>query len=175
MRKRHSDPTSCSTLLMIILRNATTDSPWPICNNPHGQVQRSRPRGLQSEPPALAAGSSQHCSAHLFSAGGGDRRKGRSSFSWMAASPPTTIRHSSFSLWPPLEPYRLQWETGEDKMLIVSVGTGTSPEANANLQPGEMNLLYQAGSIPARSDVCRAERAGFPVPRFREDPGWLRS
>ena len=34
-------------------------------------------------------------------------------------------------------------------MLIVSVGTGTSPNANANLQPDEMNLLYNASSIPS--------------------------
>jgi len=34
-------------------------------------------------------------------------------------------------------------------MLLVSVGTGTSPEANANLQPNDMNLLYNAGSIPS--------------------------
>lgn len=34
-------------------------------------------------------------------------------------------------------------------MLVVSIGTGTSPEANADLNPEEMNLLYNAGSIPS--------------------------
>ena len=34
-------------------------------------------------------------------------------------------------------------------MLIVSVGTGTSPHANEELMPGEMNLLYNATSIPS--------------------------
>jgi hypothetical protein len=29
------------------------------------------------------------------------------------------------------------------------VGTGTSPDANADLKPGEMNLLYNASSIPS--------------------------
>jgi hypothetical protein len=48
-----------------------------------------------------------------------------------------------------LPPYRLCWETGEDKMLLVSIGTGTSPEANADLAPGKMNLLYNASSIPS--------------------------
>src|SRR5215510_14418939 len=48
-----------------------------------------------------------------------------------------------------VEPYRLNWPTGEDKLLVVSVGTGTSPDANANLQPGEMNLLYNASSLPS--------------------------
>ena len=32
------------TLLMMVMRNATTDSPWPICNNPHAKFNdRSRP------------------------------------------------------------------------------------------------------------------------------------
>jgi hypothetical protein len=46
------------------------------------------------------------------------------------------------------EPYRLCWPTGEDKMLLISVGTGAGPNANANLSPEEMNLLYNAGTIP---------------------------
>jgi uncharacterized protein len=32
------------TLLMMVLRNATTDSPWPVCNNPHAKFNdRGRP------------------------------------------------------------------------------------------------------------------------------------
>src|SRR5437588_3281225 len=48
-----------------------------------------------------------------------------------------------------LPPYKLCWKTGEDKMLIVSIGTGTSPSPDANLQSDDMNLLYQAKSIPS--------------------------
>jgi uncharacterized protein len=45
--------------------------------------------------------------------------------------------------------YRLGWPTGEDKMLLVSVGTGTAAKADDTLRPGDMNLLYNAKSIPA--------------------------
>jgi len=48
-----------------------------------------------------------------------------------------------------VEPYNLNWPAGEEKMLLVSVGTGTAAEANKNLKPGEMNLLYNASSIPS--------------------------
>ena len=48
-----------------------------------------------------------------------------------------------------LGPYKLGWETGEDKLLIVSIGTGTCPDANADLSPNEMNLLYNASSLPS--------------------------
>ena len=39
--------------------------------------------------------------------------------------------------------------TGEDRMLVVSIGTGTSPEANDNLGPSDMNLVYNATSLPS--------------------------
>ncbi|MCK7508709.1 MAG: hypothetical protein MZV70_34870 [Desulfobacterales bacterium] len=32
-------------------------------------------------------------------------------------------------------PYKMGWQTGEDKLLLISIGTGTSPEANENLRP----------------------------------------
>ena len=41
------------------------------------------------------------------------------------------------------------WPTGADKMLVVSVGTGTSPDVRAGLEPGEMNLLFNAATIPS--------------------------
>ena len=34
-------------------------------------------------------------------------------------------------------------------MLLVSVGTGTSPKANQDLAPQDMNLIYNANSIPS--------------------------
>jgi hypothetical protein len=48
-----------------------------------------------------------------------------------------------------VQPYNLCWKAGLNDMLLVSVGTGTSPRANANLQPGEMNLVYNAMAIPS--------------------------
>jgi uncharacterized protein len=41
------------------------------------------------------------------------------------------------------------WETGVDKMLIVSVGTGTSAGENYSLKPNEMHLLFNATNIPS--------------------------
>ena len=50
--------------------------------------------------------------------------------------------------WAKAPPARRGWETGVDKMLVVSIGTGTNPRANSSLTPGEMNLLFNATSIP---------------------------
>jgi hypothetical protein len=48
-----------------------------------------------------------------------------------------------------LDPYKMNWVVGEDQLLVVSIGTGTSPKANEDLQPGDMNLIYNASSIPS--------------------------
>ena len=48
-----------------------------------------------------------------------------------------------------VEPYNLSWPAGKDKMLVVSIGTGTSPKANQDLAPEDMNLIYNASSIPS--------------------------
>jgi uncharacterized protein len=41
------------------------------------------------------------------------------------------------------------WPTGTDRMLIVSIGTGTSPDVRRGLEPEEMNLLFNATTIPS--------------------------
>jgi uncharacterized protein len=63
----------------------------------------------------------------------------------------TTYNNPAFQafLMATVEPYKMNWAVGEDKMLVVSIGTGTSPRANTDLEPNEMNLLYNAGSIPS--------------------------
>src|SRR6185312_15264051 len=57
-----------------------------------------------------------------------------------------------------LDPYwarapERRWTAGADKMLIVSVGTGTSPGESPgvrqSLDPDEMNLLFNANTIPS--------------------------
>ena len=48
-----------------------------------------------------------------------------------------------------LDAYRLGWPATESDLLLVSVGTGTSPKADDQLRPGDMNLLFNANSVPA--------------------------
>ncbi len=63
----------------------------------------------------------------------------------------TTYNNPAFMafLMATVEPYNLNWPTGEDKMLLVSVGTGTSPDANADLHPQEMNIVFNATKLPS--------------------------
>jgi hypothetical protein len=63
----------------------------------------------------------------------------------------TTDNNPAFQsfLMATVEPHKMNWPVGEDKMLVVSIGTGISPQANADLSPNEMNLIYNAGSLPS--------------------------
>src|SRR5207247_461505 len=63
----------------------------------------------------------------------------------------TTYNNPAFQLFlmATSEPYHLLWPTSEEKMLLISVGTGASVNANSNLSPEEMNLIYNASTIPS--------------------------
>ena len=155
---------SLRTLLMLVMRNATTDSPWPISNNPRAKyndpartdsnlnlplwqlVRASTAAPTYFPPETIVIGKQRF----VFVDGG-----------------VTMYNNPAFQLFlmATLAPYRLCWGTGEDSMLLVSIGTGTSPNANADLTPGEMNVLYNASSIPSALDVRCRERAGLSVPR----------
>jgi patatin-like phospholipase/acyl hydrolase len=136
------------TLLMMVLRNASTDSPWPLSNNPKAkycaadlddcnlnlplwQLVRGSTAAPTYFPPEVIDIGSQRL---IFVDGG-----------------MTMYNNPAFQLFlmATVEPYNLCWETGTERMLLVSVGTGTASAANEDLQPGQMNLLYNASSIPS--------------------------
>jgi patatin-like phospholipase/acyl hydrolase len=136
------------TLLMIVLRNASTDSPWPLSNNPAAkycaadledcnlnlplwQLVRASTAAPTYFPPEMVQVGSKR---FIFVDGG-----------------MTMYNNPAFQLFlmATVEPYNLCWKAGRDQMLLVSIGTGFAPDANEDLQPGQMNLLYNASSVPS--------------------------
>jgi hypothetical protein len=136
------------TLLLMIMRNASTDSPWPISNNPRALynngnlpdcnlnfplwqlVRASTAAPVFFPPEVITVGDN----AFVFVDGG-----------------VTMYNNPAFILFlmATIEPYNVMWPTGEKEMLLVSVGTGTGSGANVNLDPNAMNLIYNASSIPS--------------------------
>ena len=136
------------TLLMVVLRNATTDSPWPLSNNP-GSIFNAPERAdcnlkfplwqlvrASTAVPTYFPPERIRVGAHdlVFVDGG-----------------VTMYNNPAFQLFlmATLGAYGLRWPTGEDKLLLVSVGTGAAPKADDTLRPGDMNLLYSMKSVPA--------------------------
>ena len=141
------------TLLMMVMRNATTDSPWPISNNPAALYNLTE-RGAQGRASNLdlrlwqlvraSTAAPTYFPPEQLDAGGPVPFL-------MVDGGVTMYNNPAFLLFlmATAEPYRLEWPVGRDKMLVVSIGTGTSPRANLNLAPGDMNLIYNATSVPS--------------------------
>jgi hypothetical protein len=141
------------TLLLLVMRNATTDSPWPISNNPWAKYNALTHRACNLElplwqlvrastaaptyfpPEVIPVGDHQF----IFVDGGVTMYNNPAFQMFLMATVDRYWANSPAKRWP----------TGTDKMLIVSVGTGTSPGANEQLSAGEMNLLFNATTIPS--------------------------
>jgi uncharacterized protein len=136
------------TLLMMVMRNATTDSPWPVCNNPRAKFNdRSRPDCNLDLPlwqlVRASAAAPVYFPPELVRIGDHD-------FLFVDGGVSTYVNPAfQLFLMATLEPYRLAWPAGADRMLLVSIGTGTTPAARESLQAKEMNLIYNVGSIPS--------------------------
>ena len=135
------------TLLMMVMRNATTDSPWPLSNNPKAKYNEPARVDCNLKLPLWQLVRASTAAPTYFPPE--VVRVGRD-FIFVDGAV-TMFNNPAFQLFlmATSEPYRLLWPTGEDKMLLISVGTGASANANNNLSPEEMNLLYNAGTIPS--------------------------
>jgi patatin-like phospholipase/acyl hydrolase len=152
-------------LLMLVMRNHNTDSPWPVCNNPLAKFnQRSLPDcNLQLPlwqlarastaaptffPPEVVtfAEGTDHEYKFIFVDGGVTTYNNPAYLAFQMAT---------------AEPYHIQWQTGVDQLLVVSVGTGNAPARRDNLKPEELWLLDHAKTIP--SALMNAATAGWDM------------
>jgi Patatin-like phospholipase len=147
------------TLLLLVMRNASTDSPWPISNNPYAKYNDSaRPDSNLKFPLWQLVRASTAAPTYFppevivlpSAAPAGERE-----FIFVDGGV-TMYNNPAFQMFlmATLDRYWAQkpearWRPGADRMLIVSVGTGTSPDARQSLQPDEMNLLFNATAIPS--------------------------
>lgn len=136
------------TVLMMVMRNATTDSPWPLSNNPFAMFNQPEREDCNSRIPLWKLVRASTAAPTYFPPE--VVQMGSKEFIFVDGGI-TTYNNPAFQafLMATVEPYQMAWKAGENEMLIVSIGTGTSPQANKNLQPSDMNLLYNAGSIPS--------------------------
>jgi len=136
------------TLLMMVLRNATTDSPWPLSNNPRAKYNDPTRPDNNLELPLWQLVRASTAAPVYFPPE--SIRVGEHDFLFVDGGV-TVYNNPAFQLFlmATLDAYKLCWTAGEDEMLVVSVGTGTAPKADDHLRPGDMNLLFNASSVPA--------------------------
>ncbi len=147
------------TLLLLVMRNATTDSPWPLSNNPYAKYN----------DPARADDNYRFPLWKLVRASTAaptyfppevimlPNRDGTKEKQFVFVDGGVTMYNDpafQMFLMATLDRYwarkpAARWQAGADRMLIVSVGTGTSPDVRAGLEPDQMNLLFNATTIPS--------------------------
>jgi uncharacterized protein len=135
------------TLLMMVLRNASTDSPWPLSNNPNAKycaadlddcnlnlplwqlVRASTAAPVFFPPEVVSWDPNDPAKSFVFVDGG-----------------TTAYNNCAFLLFRmATEPaYRLGWQTGEKHLLVVSVGTGSAPVLGDTADDPSTNVVEAA-------------------------------
>lgn len=136
------------TLLCAVMRNASTDSPWPVTNNPQARYNDRALKDCNLDIPLWQLIRASTAAPTYFPPE--VLQLGEQSFLFVDGGI-TTYNNPAFHAFmnATIPAYRLEWEAGVDRMLIISVGTGTSPGVNAGLDPDDLNLLYNIGTIPS--------------------------
>jgi uncharacterized protein len=149
------------TLLMLVMRNATTDSPWPLSNNPYAKYNDPQRADDNSKFPLwqlvrASTAAPTYFPPEVIVLPNPDPAKEKE-FVFVDGGV-TMYNNPAFQMflmatldcyWPRAPQDKRGWRTGADKMLIVSVGTGTSPDVRRGLDPDDMHLLFNATSIPS--------------------------
>ena len=136
------------TLLLVVMRNASTDSPWPVSNNPRAKYNDRALAGCNLDLPLWQLVRASTAAPTYFPPEELTLGDHRFLFVDGGVTPYNNPAFLVF-LMSTVGAYRLDWDTGADRMLLVSVGTGINPNANRELARDDMNLLYNAGTIPS--------------------------
>ena len=144
-------PEHLRCLLLAVTRNATTDSPWPISSNPLAKyndpgrpdcnlniplwqiVRASTAAPIFFPPETIRWDPDDESKAFVFVDGGITPYNNPAFLLYRMATEPA---------------YNLGWRTGEDQLLITSVGTGSSANVQDNIDDPEKNLLSNLAGLP---------------------------
>jgi uncharacterized protein len=164
------------TLLLVVTMNRSTDSPWPISNNPYARYnEQNRPDCNLRIPLYQLVRASTAAPAYFRPETlQWDPKDAEKTFVFVDGGV-TPYNNPSFLMYrmATQKPYGLNWKTGEKQLLIVSVGTGSAPSPGAynnlleTLKELPNNLMY---AMQVDQDInCRTVgRCIFGAPIDRE-------
>ncbi len=164
------------TLLLVVTMNRSTDSPWPISNNPNAKYNRQDRKDCNLRIPLYQLVRASTAAPAYFRP---------ETLQWDPSDPEKTFVFVDGGVTPYNNPsfllyrmatqaaYGLNWKTGEKDLLIVSVGTGSAPTAGVynnlldTLKELPTNLMY---AMQIDQDInCRTVgRCIFGAPIDRE-------
>ena len=153
------------TLLMMVMKNHTTDSPWPVTNNPYAKYNHREHKDCNLNLPlwqlvraSTAAPTFFPPEIVKFAEGTVNERE----FVFVDGGI-TSYNNPSFLAFQMVtaKPYGINWKTGVDELLIVSVGTGNAPQIQLEMSETKMHLIHSATTVPA--SLMNAASAGWDM------------
>lgn len=142
-------PENLKCLLLVVARNVTTDSPWPISSNPLAKFNDPSRADSNLKIPLWQLVRASTAAPTYFAPEviQWDPKDPNKTFKFVDGGL-TPYNNPAFLLWrmATQAPYRLSWETGERNLLLVSVGTGAAPRLDADVY-SQGNLLERAKDL----------------------------
>lgn len=135
------------TLLLLVMRNISTDSPWPVTNNPNAHYNARDRDDCNLKLPLWQLVRASTAAPTYFPPEVVKLKEGRQFVFVDGGVTPYNIPAFLMFRKATAEPYKLLWERGEDKMLIVSAGTGSAPRLGPQAGDPNRSLLEVAMSI----------------------------
>jgi len=142
---------SLRCLLLVVTKNFTTDSPWPLSTNPEAKyndparpdnnlkiplwqlVRASTAAPIFFPPEVLAWDPSDSSKTFVFVDGGVTSHNNPAFLLYRMATEPA---------------YRLNWQAGEKALLVVSVGTGSAESLGTTAEAPGLNMVSNVAGIP---------------------------
>jgi hypothetical protein len=144
-------PENLRCLLLVVTRNVTTDSPWPVSSNPLAKYNRPDRKDCNLKIPLWQLVRASTAAPVYFPPEvlPWDPEDERKTFVFVDGGV-TPYNNPAFLLFrlATQAPYRLNWKTGERDLLLVSVGTGAAPQLDSDLLSPSKNHLSNLVGLP---------------------------
>jgi patatin-like phospholipase len=145
-----SDKLKC--LLLVVTRNVSTDSPWPISTNPYAKYNAPGRTDRNTKIPLWQLVRASTAAPVFFPP---------EIVEWDPNDPSKAFLFEDGGLTPYNNPafliarmathpaYKLGWQTGEKNLLVMSVGTGAAARVDADVYGGGRNAVSNLVNFPA--------------------------
>lgn len=145
-------PKDLRCLFLAVTRNVTTDSPWPISSNPEALYNRPDRKNCNLCIPLWQLVRASTAAPIYFAPEvlSWDRDDPSQQFVFVDGGM-TPYNNPAFLLYrmATLPAYNLGWTTGENNLLLISVGTGAAPTAGVTAADPTQNIASNLAGLPS--------------------------
>jgi len=139
------------TMLMIVMHNVKTNSPWPITNNPKAKFNDLNTMGVNSNLhlPLWQLVRASTAAPTYFPPEKIIIEGDEFLFIDGAVTPYQNPAFQAF-IMATLNAYQMNWSTGQDKLMILSIGTGNNTLHLPELDAKDMHLFHHLSKLPGQ-------------------------